>query len=112
MEPHLQPTVRAALPQRPAPEVRNTPAPLDVLGDRHMPATTHFRREHFQAPRIDPADWRIGISGLLATPGIVTLADLAAMPQRSPVVVLECPGHRRAALVPPTFGPQWEVGAV
>jgi DMSO/TMAO reductase YedYZ molybdopterin-dependent catalytic subunit len=112
MEPRLQPTVEAAFPQRPAPDVHNTPAALDVLGERRMPAAAHFRREHFPAPHIDPAECRIGISGLVATPGIITLADLAAMPQRSLVVVLECAGHRRAELVPPTPGLQWGVGAV
>jgi DMSO/TMAO reductase YedYZ molybdopterin-dependent catalytic subunit len=48
----------------------------------------------------------------VATPAIVTLADLVQMPRRSLVVVLECAGHRRAELRPATPGLQWREGAV
>ncbi len=112
MEPHLEPTAAAPLRQSPAPDIHNLPATLTALGERHMPAQAHFRREHFPVPHIDPAEWRLRLAGAVRTPAIVTLADLVTMPQRSAVVVLECAGHRRAELMPATPGLQWGPGAV
>ncbi|HEY3764103.1 MAG TPA: sulfite oxidase [Gaiellales bacterium] len=112
MEPHPERTSASALPQSPAPAIRNEPALLSALGERHMPTAGHFRREHFPVPAIDPAEWRLRIAGAVMTPAIFTLADLAALPSRSLAVVLECAGHRRAELRPATPGLQWEVGAV
>ena len=112
MEPHLEPTGTAPLRQSPPPGVDNHPATLTALGERHMPTTAHFRREHFPVPHLDPAEWRLRLAGAVRTPAIITLADLVTMPQRSVVVVLECAGHRRAELVPATPGLQWGPGAV
>jgi DMSO/TMAO reductase YedYZ molybdopterin-dependent catalytic subunit len=111
MEPHLERTVDVPVPQ-PAPDVHNDPAPLRAVGERRMPTAAHFRREHFPVPPVDPAGWRLRIGGSVATPAIVTLADLVQMPRRSLVVVLECAGHRRAELHPATPGLQWQEGAV
>jgi DMSO/TMAO reductase YedYZ molybdopterin-dependent catalytic subunit len=97
---------------QPAPDVHNDPAPLAAVGERRMSTAAHFRREHFPVPDVDPAGWRLRIGGSVATPTIVTLADLARMPRRSLVVVLECAGHRRAELRPATPGLQWQEGAV
>jgi DMSO/TMAO reductase YedYZ molybdopterin-dependent catalytic subunit len=112
MDTHFEPTMHPALPQPPPPDVHNTPAPLAAIGEQEMPTAAHFRREHFPALAIDPADWRLRIGGSVATPAIVTLADLRRMPRRSLVVVLECAGHRRAELEPATPGLQWGAGAV
>jgi len=111
MDPHLERTVHAPVPQL-APDVRNDPAPLWALGEHRMSTAAHFRREHFPVPAVDPAGWRLRIGGSVATPAIVTLADLGRMPRRSLVVVLECAGHRRAELRPATPGLQWQEGAV
>ncbi|MEP6641873.1 MAG: sulfite oxidase [Gaiellales bacterium] len=111
MDPHLERTVHQPVPQ-PAPDVHNDPAPLAAVGARRMPTAAHFRREHFPVPAVDPAGWRLRIGGSVATPAIVTLADLVQMPRRSLVVVLECAGHRRAELRPATPGLQWQEGAV
>jgi DMSO/TMAO reductase YedYZ molybdopterin-dependent catalytic subunit len=111
MDPHLERTVHVAVPQ-PAPEVHNDPAPLSALGRGRMPTAAHFRREHFPVPAVGAAEWRLRIGGSVATPAIMTLADLVQMPRRSLVVVLECAGHRRAELRPVTPGLQWQEGAV
>ena len=112
METHSERTMHPGLPQHPPPDVHNTPAPLEALGEMQMPTAAHFRREHFPAVAIDPAEWRLRVGGAVATPAIVTLADLQRMPRRSLVVVLECAGHRRAELEPATPGLQWAAGAV
>ncbi|HEX5556772.1 MAG TPA: molybdopterin-dependent oxidoreductase [Gaiellales bacterium] len=111
-EPHVQPGSGAAAPQSPAPEVHNTAARLEALGAATMPAAEHFRREHFPAPDVDRHGWRLVLGGLVETPAILALADLAALPARTLPVVLECAGHRRAELAPAVPGLQWEVGAV
>lgn len=110
MDPHFERTVHLPVPQ--PPEVRNDPAPLAALGEHRMATAAHFRREHFPVPDVDPAGWRLRIGGSVATPAIVTLADLVQMRRRSLVVVLECAGHRRAELHPATPGLQWQAGAV
>ena len=104
-------TMHVEVPQ-PAPDVHNDAAPLTALGQGRMPTAAHFRREHFPVPALDPGGWRLRIGGSVATPAIVTLADLVGMPRRSLVVVLECAGHRRAELQPATPGLQWREGAV
>lgn len=111
-QPRIERTGAAALPQSPVPAVRNTAAPLRALGERHLPAAAHFRREHFPVPVVDPAEWRLALAGAVRTPAIVTLSDLLVAPRRSQAVVLECAGHRRAELAPPTPGLQWSAGAV
>jgi DMSO/TMAO reductase YedYZ molybdopterin-dependent catalytic subunit len=103
-------TIDVAAPQ--PPDVRNDPTPLAALGARSISTAAHFRREHFPVPDVDRAAWRLRIGGSVATPAIVTLADLVGMPRRSLVVVLECAGHRRAELRPATPGLQWQEGAV
>jgi len=103
-------TIDVAAPQ--PPDVRNDPTPLAALGARSISTAAHFRREHFPVPDVDRAAWRLRIGGSVATPAIVTLADLVGMPRRSLVVVLECAGHRRAELLPVTPGLQWQEGAV
>jgi DMSO/TMAO reductase YedYZ molybdopterin-dependent catalytic subunit len=112
VEPHLESTAGVARPQSPAPDVHNMPATPTALGERHMPAAAHFRREHFPVPPVDPAAWRLTLAGAVATPAIVTLAELRALPHRAQPVVLECAGHRRAELAPTVPGLQWGVGAV
>ena len=92
MEPHVQRTAGAAVPQAPEPEVHNTAARLAALGAETMPAAEHFRREHFPAPEIDPHAWRLVLGGLVETPAILALADLMALPARTLPVVLECAG--------------------
>jgi len=112
VEPHTESTAGAVRPQSPAPEIHNVPATLQSLGERHLQSASHFRREHFPVPEIDPAEWRLTIAGVVRTPVIVTLAELRSLPLRTQPVVLECAGHRRSELRPPTPGLQWGAGAV
>ena len=110
MESSYERTVHVPVPQ--PPDVHNDPTPLAELGKQSMPTAAHFRREHFPVPDVDRDAWRLRVGGSVATPAIVTLADLMRMPRRSLVVVLECAGHRRSELRPATPGLQWQEGAV
>jgi len=111
-EPHAQRTIRLVEAQPAAPAVHNSAARLEALGGETMPAAEHFRREHFPAPENDPLAWRLVLGGLVETPAIMALSDLAALPARTLPVVLECAGHRRAELSPAVPGLQWQAGAV
>jgi DMSO/TMAO reductase YedYZ molybdopterin-dependent catalytic subunit len=72
----------------------------------------HFVRDHFGAPEVELAGWRLAVEGAVRCPGSLTLDDLRALPRVARTVVLECAGHRRAEHQPPVEGVAWEVGAV
>lgn len=103
--PHTAPHTSLAYPH-------NRPAPIASLGLEHQPTSTHFRREHFPAPAIDPDAWRLRIGGLVRAPVLLSLDRLRGMEQRTLAVVLECAGHRRSELEPRVRGLGWEAGAV
>ena len=46
---------------------------------------------HYDIPKLD-ASWRLGITGLVARPQSLSLADLAARQRREQTVTLECSG--------------------
>ncbi len=72
-----------------------------------------FVRSHFPAPKIDPATWRLEVTGLVTTPLTLTLAELRRLPSSEAVHVLECAGNGRGLFhLPSTSGTQWERGAV
>jgi DMSO/TMAO reductase YedYZ molybdopterin-dependent catalytic subunit len=45
-----------------------------------------------QVPRLDPATWRLELSGKLARPGARSLDQLLALPRRDRAVALDCTG--------------------
>jgi len=72
-----------------------------------------FVRSHLPVPIVDPATWRLEVSGLVANPVTLSLADLKAMPSTEAAVTLECAGNGRGLFkLPNTSGTQWERGAV
>ena len=73
MDTHFEPTRPTSVPQRPP--VHNAPAALQALTELHMPTAAHFRREHFPALDVDPAEWRLRVGGSVATPAIVLWAS-------------------------------------
>ena len=86
-------------------------APLDALGLREMPTDTHFLRDHFGIPDLDPEGWTLDLAG--DGRGVsLTLDDLKSMRSVSLSVVLECAGHRRSEYEPATRGVGWGIGAV
>ncbi len=72
-----------------------------------------FVRSHFPAPSIDPATWRLEVTGLVRKPFSLGLDELRAMPGRYVAHTLECAGNGRGLLpLPNTSGTQWGRGAV
>lgn len=79
------------------------------------PNEKFFVRSHFGPPApdaIDPARWRLSVSGLVDTPLDLTLSDLNRLEQVTITAVLQCSGNGRANQRPRVPGVQWERGAV
>ena len=83
-----------------------------LAGGVVMPSTRFYVRNHFQIPKLDAADWRLNVGGLVDRPLSLSLRDLANMPSQSRVVTLECAGNGRWQLEPRVNGEQWNLGAV
>jgi sulfite oxidase len=76
-------------------------------------ATDEFYvRNHFDTPVVDPASWRLTISGLVEQPLSLSLADLSQMEQVKIEAVLQCAGNGRALFRPRLPGVQWMRGAM
>ena len=72
-----------------------------------------FVRSHFPVPRIDPAAWRLEITGLVRNPISLSLDEVGGLPKLEAVHVLECAGNGRGLMpLPNTSGTQWARGAV
>ncbi|MDQ3693512.1 MAG: sulfite oxidase [Chloroflexota bacterium] len=133
------PAIAAALRQ-PAVAQEATPAPSEILEplgkspDLIQHGTTTFETpidlmDQFLTPNeaffirsngpifidIDPAAWRLTVSGLVETELELTLADLQAMPVHTLTAFLECSGNSRsrfAADGEQAEGTQWGNGAI
>ncbi len=65
----------------------------EELSTRLTPADDFFYVSHYGHPEIDPATWRLGIDGLVARPGSLSLADIKARPRKQVEFTLECSGN-------------------
>jgi DMSO/TMAO reductase YedYZ molybdopterin-dependent catalytic subunit len=90
----------------------NRPTALAELVGDVTPASTHYRRNHYPYPRIDPATWHLPVTGAVERPLDLNLAALTALPSRAATALLECAGHRRTEFSPPIAGVQWSLGAL
>ena len=88
-----------------------TPVPA-LIGGVVMPNARFYVRNHFETPRLDPASWRLEVSGLVDRPLRLSLRDLHNMRSETLVATLECAGNGRSAFDPPAEGEQWQYGAV
>jgi DMSO/TMAO reductase YedYZ molybdopterin-dependent catalytic subunit len=91
----------------------NAETPLSALSRRGLvPANRFYVRNHFGIPALDPAIWRLRVSGLAARPLSLSLAELRAMTPATVIATLECAGNGRSLLEPPVPGEPWGLGAV
>jgi len=87
--------------------------PLRYFDSWVTPIDVFFVRQHLPRPAtIDPAAYRLNISGMVAKPGQLTLADLQKLPQQTVPATLECTGNGRGFYTPKVPGIQWGRGAV
>lgn len=83
-----------------------------LIGGVVMPNQKFYVRNHFQIPKLDLANWRLSVTGLVERPLTLTRQDIAKMPSQSKLVTLECAGNGRSKLEPRVSGEQWNYGAV
>ena len=68
------------------------------------PNDEFFTIKHYDLPQLSPTDWRLGVTGLVAHPQTLSLADLKALPRRAVTFALECSGNQTST--------QFQVGLV
>lgn len=91
---------------------RNHAMPMEALRWDVTPPGLHYLLIHYDVPRVDEASWRLSVGGCVRRSLTLGLADLAAMPQRTVRVTLECAGNGRARLSPRPVSQPWLDGAV
>lgn len=87
--------------------------PVEYFNTWLTPAEHFFVRNHMHEPStLDPAEWKLSISGEVDKPYTLTLAELSKLEKHSVVNTLECAGNGRAYQSPKVPGVQWQKGAV
>src|SRR5439155_2753053 len=86
--------------------------PLEALRYPVTPLGLHYLLIHYDIPAIDPASWRLRVSGLVERELELSLDDLRARPAVRMPVTLECAGNGRARLEPHVVSQPWLSEAV
>jgi DMSO/TMAO reductase YedYZ molybdopterin-dependent catalytic subunit len=87
----------------PVPEVIVRQLDWEALDSWRTPRDQFFVINHYGQPAVDPATWRLDVSGLVSRPQSFTLADLKARPRREVDFTIECSGNT---------GPPFFIGGV
>ncbi|MBA2753546.1 MAG: sulfite oxidase [Chloroflexia bacterium] len=77
----------------PAPEVIVRQLEWEELDSWLTPPDQFFVIKHYDEPTLNARDWSVEISGLVAEPLTLTLADLQARARREVTCTLECSGN-------------------
>jgi DMSO/TMAO reductase YedYZ molybdopterin-dependent catalytic subunit len=93
-------------------EPRNDEFDLGRLDSVITPNAQFYIRSHGSVPDLDPATWRLAVTGLVERPLSLSLADLRRMQPAEDTVTLECAGNRRTFQDPIPGGVPWQDGAV
>jgi DMSO/TMAO reductase YedYZ molybdopterin-dependent catalytic subunit len=90
----------------------NLETPLDQADSYLTPTELFYVRNHFPAPTVDVAAYRLRVGGAVRNPLSLSCRELRELPSETRVATLECAGNGRVFLVPQVAGAQWELGAV
>ena len=91
---------------------RNHGMPLEALRYDVTPAGLHYLLVHYDIPFLDPATWRLAVTGQVTRELTIDLAALRAMPRQTRRVTFECAGNGRARLTPRPVSQPWLTEAV
>ncbi len=91
------------------PDPYNAEAPPEALVGEITPTELHYVRSNFDVPAHDGT---LEVGGAVATPLVLTLDDLRAMPAVERAVTLECAGNGRLDMRPLPIGEPWNDHAV
>lgn len=99
--------------QRTSPPLLETP--MSVFdGDVITPNDRHFVRWHWSdiPTNVDPATWRIALTGHVDRPLAIPLGKLLELPRTEVVAINQCSGNSRGFFQPRVPGAQWGHGAM
>lgn len=89
--------------------------PLDLIEpnpNRSIPNDRFFVRSNGPVPVLDPNAWRLSISGAVAKPQFLSMADLQRLPRQTIESFLECAGNGRTRFDPVPPGTPWRNDAI
>jgi sulfane dehydrogenase subunit SoxC len=89
---------------------RNHGMPLEALRWPVTPLGLHYLLIHYDIPAVDPAAWRLRVSGERELS--LSLDELRARPAVTRAVTMECAGNGRAHLEPHVVSQPWLLEAV
>ena len=81
--------------------------PLEALRYSITPAGLHYLLIHYDIPAVEPAAWRLKISGRVTKPLELSLDELRQRPRRTLPVTMECAGNGRALFAPRRISQPW-----
>jgi DMSO/TMAO reductase YedYZ molybdopterin-dependent catalytic subunit len=79
--------------ENPVPDILPQQLDWEGLDDWLTPPDEFFVVKHFNLPELNPADWRLEISGLVKKPLSLSLDDLHARNRQDVTFTLECSGN-------------------
>jgi DMSO/TMAO reductase YedYZ molybdopterin-dependent catalytic subunit len=91
---------------------RNHGMPLEALRYDVTPPGLHYVLTHYDIPAVDPATWRLEITGAVDRPLSLDLGELTTRPAVTQRVLLECAGNGRARFEPRPISQPWLLEAV
>lgn len=90
----------------------NAATPLRALEGHITPSRLFYVRNHFEAPQLDKATWRLEVTGAVDRTLEMSLAELQALGETEITLLMECAGNGRASMQPRPPGTPWRFGAV
>jgi sulfane dehydrogenase subunit SoxC len=91
---------------------RNHGMPLEALRYDVTPVGLHYLLIHYDVPLVDPAAWRLQVTGQVLHSLILSLDEVRARHRVDLPVTFECAGNGRAQLRPRPISQPWLVEAV
>jgi sulfite oxidase len=86
--------------------------PLSGFDTWLTPVERFYVRTHIYKPKVEVADWRLKIDGLVEREMSLDMAELQKFPRTDLVAVIECAGNGRSFYEPAVSGMQWRYGGV
>jgi DMSO/TMAO reductase YedYZ molybdopterin-dependent catalytic subunit len=91
---------------------QNLETDFTALNGFKTPNSSFYVRNHFAAPSIDLATWRLKVEGAVERALSLTLDDIRELGGQTRPLTLECAGNGRVFLTPAAKGVNWQLGAV
>jgi len=91
---------------------RNHAMPLEALRYPITPVGLHYLLTHYDIPKVDAAEWRLEVGGLVDRTLTLSIEEVRDRPRVTLPVTMECAGNGRALLSPRPVSQPWLTEAV